>query len=186
MSRLSPFILAIAAICGAAGAPAQSTSSVSTQADGAAARVAQVDREFVHSAAQAGQAKIQASRLALAKSTDAQVRGFAQQLLDEHTQANAQLRRIAQAKGMDVPVDASLAHKIKLQLLDFADGAEFDKRYADDFGVEAHRETIELFQQEIAQGRDPEVKAFARDVLPQLEAQMRTAQELKAGVQPDR
>jgi len=95
-------------------------------------------------AAEAGHAEVQAARLAVSKSTNAQVKKFAQMLIDDHTKANAQLEQIASAKGVKLPTEPSLMHKSKMQLMKMADGADFDKRFAEDMGVEAHRETIEL------------------------------------------
>jgi len=185
MFRLHPITAGIAAAwLAVAGAAAQDAPS--TPAEGGQAQIGRVDREFMQNAAQAGRARMEASRLALSKSTDADLKGFAQRLIDDQTRANAQLRRIAQTKGVDVPSEASLAHKIKLQLLEFANGADFDQRYADDFGVEAHRETIELYAQAVEETRDPQVKAFARETLPKLQEQLETAQALRAGVQPGR
>ena len=97
-----------------------------------------------------------AARLALSKTSNAQVKKFAQMLVDDHTKANAQLEQIASAKGVKLPTEPSLMHKSKLQLMKMADGKDFDERFTEDMGVDAHRETIEMFREEIANGRDPQ------------------------------
>lgn len=183
MKKLHPILVAsLLAVGLATGAQAQSTQSGTTaQGTTAGARdaVPEADRDFMKKAAEAGHAEVQAARLAVSKSTNAQVKKFAQMLIDDHTKANAQLEQIASAKGVKLPTEPSLMHKSKMQLMKMADGADFDKRFAEDMGVEAHRETIELFREGIANGRDPQVKAFAQQVLPKLEQHLEMAQKMR-------
>jgi len=130
-------------------------------------------------AAEAGHAEVQAARLALSKTSNAQVKKFAQMLVDDHTKANAQLEQIRQRQRRETATEPSLMHKSKLQLMKMADGKDFDERFTEDMGVDAHRETIEMFREEIANGRDPQVKAFAQQALPKLERHLEMAQQLR-------
>lgn len=145
--------------------------------------LSEADREFIENAAQAGLAEVEAGRLALERATTTEVKAFAQRMVDEHTKANTKLRDLVRAKGARLPDEPAIALAAKLQLLRIADGADFDRRYADDFGVEAHRDTIELFDREVAQGKDPQLMAFARDTLPALKQHLEMAQALQRDVQ---
>lgn len=183
MKKLHPLLVAsLLAVGLSTGAQAQSTPTRSaSQAATANARdaVPEADRDFMKKAAEAGHAEVQAARLALSKTSNAQVKKFAQMLVDDHTKANAQLEQIASAKGVKLPTEPSLMHKSKLQLMKMADGKDFDERFTEDMGVDAHRETIEMFREEIANGRDPQVKAFAQQALPKLESHLEMAQQLR-------
>lgn len=147
----------------------------------AAGQLADADREFLQQAAQNNHAELQASRTALDRSQNAEVRKFAQHMVEEHTRAGQQLEQLARAQGLDLPDGASLMHKGKHGLLMATTGASFDRRYSDTMGREAHRQNIELYEQAEREARDPEVKAFAAQALPMLRRHLELAQALPSG-----
>lgn len=182
MKKLQPIALATLLALGlASGAQAQTTTAPadSSQNTSTRATVPEADRDFIKAAAESGHAEVQAARMAVAKSTNAEIKKYAQMLIDDHTKANAKLAQIAKSKNVSLPKEPSLMQKGKLQLLKRADGVDFDKRFAEDMGVDAHRKVIELFREEVTNGRDPEVKAFAQETLPKLEQHLEMAQKLQ-------
>ncbi len=72
----------------------------------------------------------------------------------------------------------------KLKMLSGADGEKFDKRYAEDFGVKAHEDTVKLFKNAAANAKDADVKAFAQKTLPKLEEHLAMARTMAAAVVP--
>ena len=60
-----------------------------------------------------GIAEIESSKLALQKSTSAEVRKFAQVMINDHTAANAELTAIARTKKLKVDDDATMTAKAK-------------------------------------------------------------------------
>jgi len=64
---------------------------------------AMTDATFVREAAMTGMKEIEASRLALEKSQNADVRTLAQMMIDDHGKASAELKQIARDKGMTLP-----------------------------------------------------------------------------------
>ena len=143
------------------------------------AEAARTDTRFLKEAAQAGLAEIEAAKLAIGKSSNAQVKAFAQHIVDDHTKANSELAALAQTKGVTLPTEASLADKAKLKVLAMRDGKSFDEHYAKSFGVSSHEDTIKLFQKHVSEGRDAEVKAFATKTLPTLTSHLESARNLK-------
>jgi putative membrane protein len=79
-----------------------------------------------------------------------------------------------------VPDNPSVAQRGKLKMLSTADGATFDRRYAESMGVEAHRDTIALFEKAAKSAQDRDVKAFAQKALPNLREHLKMAQALPA------
>jgi putative membrane protein len=146
---------------------------------GAALSLERRDEAFLRQAAQSGLIEVEASKLAVDKAVNTQVKGFAQQMIDDHTRANEALKKLAAGKGVEVPSELSLAQKAKIQLLSSSDGASFDRRYADSMGVAAHRDTVRLFQKAAVGAADPDVKAYAAKTLPALQHHLEMAQELK-------
>src|SRR5204863_5654553 len=143
------------------------------------AALARGDIAFLRNAAQGGSAEVQASKVALDKAVNTQVKGFAQQMVDDHTKANEALKALAASKGVTLPAQPSLAQKGKLELLSSSDGASFDRRYASTWGVGPHRDTVRLFQKAATSAADPDIKAFANKTLPTLQHHLQMANELK-------
>ncbi|QXL85304.1 DUF4142 domain-containing protein [Comamonas sp. NLF-1-9] len=141
-------------------------------------KLAHADASFLKDAAQNNQAEIKGSEMALEKARNAQTKAFAQQMLNDHRKAGQELERLAAAKGVDLPDDASLMQKAKLELLNLANDKDFDRMYAESVGVKAHKDTIELFRKAAQEAKDPDVRAFATRTLPTLEHHLQEAHEL--------
>lgn len=180
MNKLHPLAAAAVLAVAVFGAQAQSTSAPAQQGAYAHDRagVSEQDRDFMKNAAEAGKAEVQASQMALQKATDPVLKNFARHMVDDHTQANAQLMKLAQAKGVQLPSDPSMLQRSKLELLKAVDGKDFDQRYAESFGLKAHHQAIDLFSKEAHQGQDPDVKAFASKVLGKLQTHLAMAENV--------
>ncbi|MFL6665496.1 MAG: DUF4142 domain-containing protein [Rhizobacter sp.] len=164
--RLAFAALAALSVLGAAGA--------------VAAPLASGDAAFLKQAAQAGLAEVEGSKLAVDKAVNTQVKGFAQQMVDDHMKAHDALRKLASSKGVELPAEPSVAQKAKLRLLSSSDGAAFDRRYADSIGVGAHEDTVRLFQKAASGASDADVKAWAATTLPTLQHHLEMAREMKS------
>ena len=138
------------------------------------------DKSFLKKAAEGGALEVQASQVADQKSQDPQVKSFAEKMVSEHTKVGDELGQLASSKGVTVPTDPSITQKAKLKLLSSESGAHFDKSYAKDIGVSAHKDTIALFQKEIDKGQDPDIKAFAQKTMPSLQEHLQMAQALQS------
>jgi putative membrane protein len=146
------------------------------------ARVNGDDEAFLKQAAENGHTEVEGSQLALKKATNGKVKAFAQKMVDDHTKANQELVALASAKGVKVPAEPSMMQKGKLKLLGTADGASFDEKYADQIGVQAHEETVALFQKAADGAKDADVKAWATKTLPKLKMHLDMARTLKSEV----
>ena len=135
---------------------------------------------FVASATQAGLMEIEAARLALEKSGNADVRGFATRMIAEHGKANEELKAIATRKGIPVPATLDAEHTKMLKPLRDASAKAFDKAYATRM-VADHAAAVELFQANVVHP-DSELAAFAGKTLPQLQEHKRLADNLRANL----
>jgi len=160
---------ATVALAASVGAHAQSTAKLSSQ-----------DKSFLKDAAEGGNAEVEGSKVALEKSSNADVKTFAQQMVDDHGKAGTELKGLADQKGVKVSDTPSITKKTEIKLLSERKGSSFDQHYADSIGVKAHQDTIKLFQKEVDKGTDPDVKAWASKTLPTLQHHLEMAQSLKA------
>jgi putative membrane protein len=134
--------------------------------------------DFVDEVSAKGIAEVEGAKVALEKSTSADVRAFAQKMITDHTAANTKLAGIASRKKLEVSTEAELTAKAKKFVLEQRDGESFDEAYANN-QVSAHEDTIDLFQQ-AAVSDDADIAAFAKETLPKLEHHLKMAKELAA------
>ncbi|EIJ47437.1 hypothetical protein GWL_16780 [Herbaspirillum sp. GW103] len=137
------------------------------------------DKSFMTNAAEAGHAEIEASKIALEKSSNQAVKDYAQKMIDQHTTVDEQLKQLASSKDVTLPTEPSMAQRAKIAILDKLSGHTFDKRYASMIGVSAHEDAVKLFQKSSKQAQDPDVKNFATKTLPGLQEHLKMGRELK-------
>jgi putative membrane protein len=164
------------------GATPPASSSASGTAAKASPKMARSDSKFMKQAAENSMTEVEASKLALTKASNSQVKSFAQHMVDDHTKANTELMQLAQSKGVALPNDPSMLQKSKMKSMSSMDGADFDKRYVDTVGVKAHEDTVKMFQKASKDAKDPELKAWAAKMLPSLQEHLKMAKDLQAAV----
>lgn len=184
------FLIAVVAACSAA-----MTGAVQAQEQPAAPRGAEVvppsmrtphaapagatqDRKFMEDAAHAGAFEIEASKLALQRKTTLDVRTFAQRMVDDHERVAEELRALADRHGVRVSNEPSVPQKAKLKILKERRGG-FERAYVDEVAVSAHEDAVKLFEKASHEATEPDVKAFAQKVLPQLQHHLSLGKDLK-------
>jgi putative membrane protein len=126
------------------------------------------DTDFMLKAATGGMAEVELGRLAATKAQNAEVKQFAQKMVDEHTKANNELKALAGEKNFTMPARLDPKHQSVMDKLNGLSGAEFDKAYVAAM-VQDHEETMALFKSEADGGRDADAKAWAGKMLPNLQ-----------------
>jgi len=170
-------LLAIAALCFTGGARAQQSDRVVPPAAIVGA-MAPVDEAFALYAASSGLAQVEGANLVLKRTRNAEVRDFAQRIVRDHTQAANDLRRIVTARGLKLPPTATGRHADLVTKLSGVSSPDIDDAFLLRFGVDAHKETIALFERHAAEGKDPDLKRYAQQVLPALREHLAAAQKL--------
>jgi putative membrane protein len=135
---------------------------------------------FVKTAAQDGMTEVELGKLALNKSSNDDVKQFAQKMVQDHGQADAQLAGLANSKGMSVPTKLDPQHEATVKSLSAKSGAAFDTAYADHM-AKGHAKAVAMFEA-ASQSSDPELAAFAKKTLPTLQEHEQLANNLKASV----
>ena len=143
----------------------------------AGAAVAASPANFVDEASAAGIAEIETSRMAIGKTSSTDIESYAVEMIKDHTDANRDLKELAQKHDLQVSTDEQILGKAKKLMLQIQEGDSFDAAYAAN-QVKAHEEAIELFEQQIKNPDSPELKAFAEKYLPKLEMHLVMAKKL--------
>lgn len=160
--------------------PMQSGSTQRSTPAGATSSLNAIDRQFIVKAAQSDMTEIKTSQLALKRSQNAQVRQYAQMMIQQHTQSSNKLKPIAAQKGVTLPKDLGAENQALLNQLTRLSGARFDQAYMSG-QAKAHAKTQALYQKELKQGQEPNVRAFANEVLPIVTAHLDMARNMVAG-----
>ncbi len=171
------FALALLPLAACTGNNVNPMSATVPQPMPAAPTVNAVDNTFAMQAGASDQFEIQSSQLALQQSHNPRVRQFAQQMIDAHTGTTQELMQIGASKGMTMQPTLEPQQSKMVADLGGLNGPGFDRAYLHD-QVVAHRMAGTLFQNEIANGQDPEIKAFAQKTLPIIQSHERDARRL--------
>jgi putative membrane protein len=139
------------------------------------------DTSFVTKAAQGGMAEVKLGQLATEKASSPDVKAFGQQMVDDHSKANDELKNLASKKGETLPTDIDAKDQAKYDRLSKMSGAEFDKAYMADM-VSDHKTDVSEFRRESQRGTDPDIKAWAAKTLPTLEHHLQMAETTDAKV----
>ena len=134
------------------------------------------DQAFSLAAATSGANEIAAGKAAQQKATDPSVRAYAAQMVQDHTNANAQMKAILSTKGVSVTEAPDAEHVAILAKMSSMSGAEFDRAYMQQQVVD-HQKTIALFDAETRNGSDPDVRSFASTTLPIIQQHLMMAQQ---------
>ena len=172
--KSSSLTLIAAATLALAAAGAQAQSAATTD------KVSHQDASFLRDASEANNAEVAAGKLAVAQSQNADVKTFAQMMIDDHSKAEDELKALASQKGVKVSDKPSVMERTETKMLSERKGSSFDQHYAESDGVKAHADTIKLFQKEVDKGQDADVKAWAQKMLPALQKHQQAANDLKS------
>ena len=140
-----------------------STSSMAGDAGSSANPVG--DKMFVKKAISGNFNEIDASKMALQKSQNDQVKQFAQKMIDDHQKMLDDLHALAGQENIKFKDEPTGEGKKMAAKLNGLSGAEFDKAYVDGM-VKDHKGDVKDFQTEISMGKDQPTKDAAQKSLP--------------------
>jgi putative membrane protein len=159
------------------GAPPASSPSPST--------FSPVDYNFVAQGNLGAPFQVDSGRLAEKKATTAHLRDYAHLMVVTHIPVIDDLNAILRHKGATAPPNTLLhaAYDTMIASLKVGHGAAFDRDYVNG-QVEYQKGNAALFQYEIHNGTDPDLKDFARRTLPKIEDHLQRALRLAKSSKP--
>jgi len=180
-----------AAMFAAAGAQAQtgessqagqqSGSSATSASASGSAKLTAADRKAIMDMGMSNMAEVEMGKLAQSKSQNAEVKAFAQKMVDDHGKALTEVQTLAQSKGVTLPTELDAKHKAMSDRLGKLTGDSFDKTYVKQGGVGAHKETLTKLQAASKGAKDAEVKAQVDKTIPVVQEHLKHAEQLAQG-----
>jgi putative membrane protein len=173
----------------------------------AGAGVSNGDKNFVSDQLSDGMAEIELAKVARDRAASADVKQFAQMMIDDHTQAGDQLKQIATSNSIPLETKIDDKHQNLIDKLSKLNGADFDKEYMSAM-VDDHQDAVSDLRSRVNEnrsatdrltGKNPEnpaavkpeqsdnrvtmsVNEWAANTLPTVERHLDRAKEIKDNV----
>ena len=173
----------------------------------AGAGVSNSDKNFVSDQLSDGMAEIELAKVARDHAANADVKQFAQMMIDDHTKAGDQLKQIATSNAIPVDTPIDDKHKNLMDKLSKLNGADFDKEYMSAM-IDDHQDAVSDLRSRVNEnrsasdrltGKNPEnpaavkpeqsdnrvtmsINEWAANTLPTVEQHLDRAKELKDNV----
>ncbi len=135
------------------------------------------DKAFLKKAMQGGMTEVELGKLALTKSSNDQVKQFAQKMIDDHTKLNDQAKPVAQQLGVSMPDGPSKKDKAMMAKMQSLTGDAFDKAYIQDM-VKDHKSDESEFKTEASSGQNPQIKDLAAQGEPVIASHLQMVQQI--------
>lgn len=146
---------------------------------GTGSALAKSDKAFIHSAIQGDMAEVQLGNLALQRSSNPDVKAFAQMLVKDHSGARADAEKVGQQIGVTAPTGPSAKQKATIARLGKLSGERFDRKFVNDM-IQDHRKDIAAYKR--AATRSGPVAKLAQTTLPTLQKHLKAVVALQPKV----
>lgn len=142
-------------------------------------QAALADQQLAYRLVQLEVAEIRLSELARSRAASAEVKGYAETILREHTRALSELRNAAAKGGATLPQSEAQAYEEPRKQLAGLNGSDFDRAYARDI-VQIDEDRSELLQSEGTSARGAELRNYEIKVTLAASEELSQARELAA------
>jgi putative membrane protein len=136
------------------------------------------ETSFVTKAAGGNLAEIKLGQLATQKGTDPKVKDFGNQMVNDHTKANNDLKPIADAGGVQWPENPPPAAQATYDKLSKLSGDQFDRQFMAVM-VNDHRKVAQLYEQTLGKASDAKLKAYIQKTLPVVRSHLQHAESIE-------
>jgi predicted outer membrane protein len=156
----------------------QTGAAAATAATGA--KLSSGDQKILKDMAMANMAEIEGGKMAQSKGQSSEVKAFGQQMIDDHTANLNEVKTLAQARGVTLPTEPDAKHKAMAAKLEKMSGADFDKAYMKQAGVQDHKTVHAKLMAASKKAKDSEVKALVDKTEPVVAQHLKSAQQMPA------
>jgi putative membrane protein len=140
-------------------------------------RLTEADQAFVQQAAQSNEMEVDMAKMGQDKAQNEQVKEFARQLEEDHSEALDVLRTVASRANLELEKQDDAARASMNNKMGNVTGPQFDTQFVSEM-IDKHRQGIADFerQQNTATG---ELKSFIDKTLPVMRGHLQRAEELE-------
>ena len=176
-------LAASVAACGGNGNDAANTANTPSAAPardagpvGTSGAIAAGDRDFVQDQIQDGQKEVALGELAQKRATNAQVKKFAQMMVQDHQAAGTELKQLASKHNVQLDADTAEDVTEARERMMKLEGREFDQAYMSAM-VQEHEEAVNEVEKKV-ESDNADVRQWATKTLPKLRQHLEEARRL--------
>ena len=135
------------------------------------------DKKFVAAAAESGLTEKALGKLGHNQGSATQVKEYGRMMEQDHSKANEELRDLANRHHMTLPSALPAAIQKKHDDLKTKSGKDFDQAFMKQM-IEDHQKAISLFENEVKNGQNEQIRTWAKKTLPTLKQHLQQAQKI--------
>ena len=144
-------------------------------------QLTEVDRTFANKASTGGKQEVELGRLAAQQASNADVKSFANRMVQDHSKAGDELMQITNRLGVTVPSQDDPSFNQKRDNLAKLKAAEFDRAYMNEM-VDGHTKVASDFESYLNTGTNADLKAWTSKTLPTVREHLQMAKDVAAKV----
>jgi len=133
--------------------------------------------DFAEEAATGGLMEVELGKVAQQNATNPRVKDFGAMMEKDHSDANDQLKTLAQQKNIMLPTAPTDKQQKEIDNLSKKTGKDFDKAYMS-MMLDDHKKDIKKFEKAGKDLKDDDVKSFAMKTLPTLQKHLDSAKAI--------
>jgi putative membrane protein len=137
-----------------------------------------VDKKFATEASQGNLAEVQLGEIALQKSQNADVKAFAQKMIDHHSQANNDLAQVLQPENVPLATEPNAKQKKTKERLSALSDAAFDREFAKVM-VKDHQDVLKKYQAQAKKTKHTGLNTYIQKTIPVVASHLEEAQKLQ-------
>ncbi|HEY8100670.1 MAG TPA: DUF4142 domain-containing protein [Burkholderiaceae bacterium] len=140
------------------------------------------NNEFLAQAVQDSQAEIEQCELALERTSNDDIKIFAQRMIDDHSEIGQKIEQLCSQKNIELPQDVNPQQSSSMKELLALSGQDFDKRFIEQ-NVQDHENDIKVFKHYAEKADDADVKALAAKGVKMLTEHLKMAKQISEKLQ---
>jgi putative membrane protein len=102
-------------------------------------------------------------------------------MVSDHSKANAELTKLAEAKGVEFPHGKEISNDTSAVHLKMLSGKSFDETHVK-MMVDDHKEDVQAFEKAASSADDSDIKNFASKTLPTLKEHLSMIEEIQGSL----
>jgi putative membrane protein len=135
------------------------------------------DKQFLKMAAESNMTEAHLGQMAEAQASDDTVKSFGKTVDQDHTHAYAELSKVAEKLSQPIPKGIDIRRDPAIEQLMRMKGNSFDRSFVRD-EIRDHQKVLAEFKREAEHGANPDVKAFAQQMIPTIQNHLQKAEDL--------
>jgi len=127
--------------------------------------------DFLVKAANCAMAEIKLGEVAKQKATNAKVKGMGEMMASDHNKVVDEVKNLASTRNVTLPAAIGDDEQKEINNIAAKTGKEFDKAFVRHM-IDEHQDDIDLFKRATDKVNDADVRTFASNTLPKLQAHL--------------